>query len=129
MDLAEADYINLLSAPNIPQEGELKPTIMLTAVKISSLPNIKTAKDFMELTKNDLKRTSSEFTLKDSGIATIGGKEMYKLVHTVNKKGFKHTREWYTAIIKDYALIIVVHNVDDESKAVTDEILKSVSFK
>jgi hypothetical protein len=129
-NLAKARTLNLLCVSKFPLDaGEIGPSVIAYAEKLSP-EGINNGKGYLQVYKRQIEKTG--FTYKFENIKTVyvGGKNMDMLKGSVDYgAAVKTTQEFYTRIMGEYAFCFVVTYIDDESKAETDKIMDSVSFK
>ncbi len=130
MELGQAKTLNLLMASKFPLGGtEAGPSILIISEKVSLLQGVKSGEDYLESSKKLMTETEIPYEFKDITTAKIGGKDMHTMQTTINAGEIVLTQNYYSTIIDGYAFNIILTSVDDASKAETDKILKSITFK
>lgn len=126
-NLANADLLDLLTASKYPLNGkESGPSINVSALKLGSIGDIKTSKEYVELLQEQLE---SPYVLKEVTTAQISGKTMDVVQVAITNNGVTRSQDAYITIVNDYILGVVVTYVDEESKTETDQILQSISLE
>ncbi|MHA6531880.1 hypothetical protein [Paenibacillus sp. BAC0078] len=130
LDLAKTKTLNLLMASKFPLDsGKTGPSAVAVAEKISMLQGIKTGKDYLESSKKLLVDSKLPYEFKDVTTVKVGGKDMDLMQATINTGTVVVTQDYYSIIMDGYALNFILTYTDDASKAETDKILESVTFK
>ncbi|MNO64153.1 hypothetical protein D3C76_548770 [compost metagenome] len=130
LDLASLKTLNLLMASQYPLDsGELGPSVVIVAEKVSLLQGVKTGKDYLEASKKFMMESQLPYNYKDFTTAKVGGKDMDVMQITIENGDLVVTQDYYSTIIDGYAFNMIFTYVDDEMKAATDKIVQSVSFK
>ncbi|WP_244169657.1 MULTISPECIES: hypothetical protein [Paenibacillus] len=130
LDLAKTKTLNLLMASEFPLDsGKSGPSAIAVAEKVSMLQGIKTGKDYLESSKKLMKDSKLPYEFEDIKTVKVGGKDMDLMKASINTGAAVVTQEYYSTIIDGYAFNLILSYVDEKSKAETDKILESVSFK
>lgn len=130
LDLAKTKTLNLLMASQFPLDsGKTGPSTIAVAEKISMLQGIKTGKDYLESSKKLLVDSKLPYEFKDITTVKVGGKDMDLMQASINTGTVVVTQDYYSMILDGYALNFILTYTDDASKAETDKILESVTFK
>ncbi|WP_019911274.1 hypothetical protein [Paenibacillus sp. HW567] len=130
LDLAKTKTLNLLMASKFPLDsGKTGPSAVAVAEKISMLQGIKSGKDYLEASKKLLVDSKLPYEFKDVTSVKVGGKDMDLMQATINTGTVVVTQDYYSIIMEGYALNFILTYTDDASKAETDKILESVTFK
>ncbi|MDN8588472.1 hypothetical protein Q0V21_06800 [Paenibacillus sp. 11B] len=131
IELSQAKTLNLLMASQYPLDGgQVGPSAMAIAEKVSLLQGIRTGKDYLEATKKFMVNSQFPYEYKEFTTETIGGKEMDLMQITMDAgNGSTITQDYYSTIIEGYAFNFIFTYLDDTSKAEIDTIKKSVQFK
>nr|WP_154887789.1 hypothetical protein [Paenibacillus xylanexedens] len=131
MELSQTKTLNLLMASQYPLDGgQIGPSAMAIAEKVSLLQGIRTGEDYLKATKKFMEDSNFPYEYKDFTKETIGGKEMDLMQITTDAgDGSKITQEYYSTIIEGYAFNFIFTYLDEDSKAEIDNIKKSVQFK
>ncbi|MNZ54326.1 hypothetical protein D3C78_722250 [compost metagenome] len=130
LDLASIKTLNLLMASKYPLDsGELGPSVVIVAEKVSLLQGIKTGKDYLEASKKFMIESQLPYNYKDMTTAKVGGKDMDLMQITVENGDMVVTQDYYCSIIEGYAFNMIITYADEDMKAEADEIVKSFTFK
>ncbi|OKP98159.1 hypothetical protein A3849_11890 [Paenibacillus sp. P46E] len=130
LDLAKTKTLNLLMASEFPLDsGKSGPSAIAVAEKVSMLQGIKTGKDYLESSKKLMTDSKLPYEFEDIKTVKVGGKDMDLMKASINTGAAVVTQEYYSTIIDGYAFNLILSYVDEKSKAETDKILESVSFK
>ncbi|MGN7763797.1 hypothetical protein [Paenibacillus sp. 22594] len=130
LDLAKTKTLNLLMASEFPLDsGKSGPSAIAVAEKVSMLQGIKTGKDYLESSKKLMTDSKLPYEFEDIKTVKVGGKDMDLMKASINNGAAVVTQEYYSTIIDGYAFNLILSYVDEKSKAETDKILESVSFK
>jgi hypothetical protein len=131
IELSQAKTLNLLMASQYPLDGgQVGPSAMAIAEKVSLLQGIRTGKDYLEATKKFMVDSQFPYEYKEFTTETIGGKEMDLMQITMDAgNGSTITQDYYSTIIEGYAFNFIFTYLDDTTKAEIDTIKKSVQFK
>ncbi|MNO34535.1 hypothetical protein D3C76_245720 [compost metagenome] len=130
LDLAKTKTLNLLMASEFPLDsGKTGPSAIAVAEKVSMLQGIKNGKDYLESSKKLMVDTKLPYEFEDIKTVKVGGKDMDLMKTSINTGNGVVNQEYYSTIIDGYALNFILTYVDEKSKAETDKILESVSFK
>ncbi|KOY15840.1 hypothetical protein [Paenibacillus xylanivorans] len=131
IELSQAKTLNLLMASQYPLDGgQVGPSAMAIAEKVSLLQGIRTGKDYLEATKKFMVDNQFPYEYKEFTTETIGGKEMDLMQITMDAgNGSTITQDYYSTIIEGYAFNFIFTYLDDKTKAEIDTIKKSVQFK
>ena len=131
MELSQTKTLNLLMASQYPLDGgQLGPSAMAIAEKVSLLQGIRTGEDYLKATKKFMEDSNFPYEYKDFTTETIGGKEMDLMQITMNAAdGSTVTQEYYSTIIEGYAFNFIFTYLDEQTKSEIDNIKKSVQFK
>ncbi|MBA9085622.1 hypothetical protein FHR92_002089 [Fontibacillus solani] len=130
LDLASIKTLNLLMASQYPLDsGQLGPSVVIVAEKVSLLQGVKTGKDYLEASKKFMIDSQLPYNYKDITTAKVGGKDMDMMQITIENGDMVITQDYYCSIIDGYAYNMIFTYADDEMKAETDKIVQSVSFK
>ncbi|PZM66351.1 hypothetical protein [Paenibacillus dendritiformis] len=129
-DLEELEYLNLLMVTRYPL-GEVKvnPSFMCIAENMSKKRGIKTGTDYLLTTKKMF--TDAKFSYESGEITSInlGGIDFETTEMYFSSAMGEVTIKYYVSIINEYALSFIFTYIDDETKAVTDKVVESISFK
>lgn len=131
IELSQTKTLNLLMASKYPLDGgQVGPSAMAIAEKVSLLQGIRTGKDYLEATKKFMVDSQFPYDYKEITTETIGGKEMDLMQITMDAgDGSTITQDYYSTIVEGYAFNFIFTYMDDATKAETDTIKKSVQFK
>ncbi|WP_405153515.1 hypothetical protein [Paenibacillus sp. FSL K6-0108] len=131
IELSQAKTLNLLMASQYPLDGgQVGPSAMAIAEKVSLLQGIRTGKDYLKATKKFMEDSQFPYEYKEFTTETIGGKEMDLMQITMDAgNGSTITQDYYSTIIEGYAFNFIFTYLDDTTKAEIDNIKKSVQFK
>ncbi|QOS80505.1 hypothetical protein JNUCC31_06250 [Paenibacillus sp. JNUCC31] len=131
IELSQTKTLNLLMASQYPLDGgQVGPSAMAIAEKVSLLQGIRTGKDYLEATKKFMVDSQFPYEYKELTTETIGGKEMDLMQITMDAgDGSTITQDYYSTIIEGYAFNFIFTYLDDKTKAEIDTIKKSVQFK
>ncbi|OME97998.1 hypothetical protein BK124_12180 [Paenibacillus amylolyticus] len=131
IELSQTKTLNLLMASKYPLDaGQVGPSAIAVAEKVSLLQGIRTGKDYLEATKKFMMDSQFPYDYKEMTTETIGGKEMDLMQITMDPgDGSTVTQDYYSTIIEGYAFNFIFTYVDDKTKAEIDTIKKSVQFK
>ncbi|QLG39069.1 hypothetical protein HW560_13835 [Paenibacillus sp. E222] len=131
IELSQAKTQNLLMASQYPLDGgQVGPSAMAIAEKVSLLQGIRTGKDYLKATKKFMMDSQFPYEYKEFTTETIGGKEMDLMQITMDAgDGSTITQDYYSTIIEGYAFNFIFTYLDDTTKAEIDNIKKSVQFK
>ncbi|MDK8191895.1 hypothetical protein QP794_17545 [Paenibacillus sp. UMB7766-LJ446] len=131
IELSQTKTLNLLMASQYPLDGgQVGPSAMAIAEKVSLLQGIRTGKDYLEATKKFMVDSQFPYEYKEFTTETIGGKEMDLMQITMDAgNGSTITQDYYSTIIEGYAFNFIFTYLDDTTKAEIDTIKKSVQFK
>ncbi|MGQ8872659.1 hypothetical protein [Paenibacillus sp. TSA_86.1] len=131
MELSQTKTLNLLMASQYPLDGgQVGPSAMAIAEKVSLLQGILTGKDYLKATKKFMEDSNFPYEYKDFTTETIGGKQMDLMQITMDAgNGTTITQEYYSTIKEGYAFNFIFTYLDDQTKAEIDNIKKSVQFK
>ncbi|GGF67297.1 hypothetical protein GCM10010912_10330 [Paenibacillus albidus] len=130
LDLAEAKTLNLLMTSKYPLDGgQVGPSTMIVAEKVSMLQGVKSGKDYLEASKKLMVESQLPYDFKEISTTKVGGKDMDLMQATINNGEKLITQDYYSAIIDGYAFNFIFTYVDEATKAETDKILSSVEFK
>jgi hypothetical protein len=130
LDLAQTKTLNLLMASQFPLDsGKSGPSAIAVAEKISMLQGIKDGKDYLESSKKQMVATKLPYEFEEVKSVKVGGKDMDVMKVSINTGAAVVNQEYYSKIIEGYAFNLILTYVDDASKAETDKILESISFK
>ncbi|MFC9709351.1 hypothetical protein ACFTRD_14490 [Paenibacillus sp. NPDC056933] len=131
IELSQTKTLNLLMASQYPLDGgQVGPSAMAIAEKVSLLQGIRTGKDYLEATKKFMVDSQFPYEYKEFTTETIGGKEMDLMQITMDAgDGSTITQDYYSTIIEGYAFNFIFTYLDDATKAEIDTIKKSVQFK
>ncbi|PWW43353.1 MULTISPECIES: hypothetical protein [Paenibacillus] len=131
IELSQAKTLNLLMASQYPLDGgQVGPSAMAIAEKVSLLQGIRTGKDYLKATKKFMMDSQFPYEYKEFTTETIGGKEMDLMQITMDAgNGSTITQDYYSTIIEGYAFNFIFTYLDDTTKAEIDNIKKSVQFK
>lgn len=131
LDLAKTKTLNLLMASKFSLDsGEIGPSIVSVAEKLSMLQGIKDGKDYLEAYIKQAKASQLPYEFAEITTVKVGGKDMDMLKGTIDNGDLGVvTQEYYSTLIEGYSFNFILTYVDDASKAETDKILESVSFK
>ncbi|MDQ0724988.1 hypothetical protein QF049_006249 [Paenibacillus sp. W4I10] len=131
IELSQTKTLNLLMASQYPLDGgQVGPSAMAIAEKVSLLQGIRTGKDYLEATKKFMVDSQFPYDYKEMTTETIGGKEMDLMQITMDPgDGSTVTQDYYSTIIEGYAFNFIFTYMDDKTKAEIDTIKKSVQFK
>ncbi|TCZ74619.1 hypothetical protein E0485_19340 [Paenibacillus albiflavus] len=128
-DLAEQKLLNLAMASKFPMgEAVLNPSVISNAEKVSK-SQVKTSKDYLEATKKIIIASQIPYQFKEITSVKVGGKDFDVLETSLSQDGGNLTQKIYSTLMNGYALNLIITYVDDESKAETDKLIESVSFK
>lgn len=110
--------------------GKVGPSIVSVAEKLSMLQGIKDGKDYLEAYIKQAKASQLPYEFAEITTVKVGGKDMDMLKGTIDNGDLGVvTQEYYSTLIEGYSFNFILTYVDDASKAETDKILESVSFK
>ncbi|WFA85578.1 hypothetical protein [Paenibacillus amylolyticus] len=131
IELSQTKTLNLLMASKYPLDaGQVGPSAIAVAEKVSLLQGIRTGKNYLEATKKFMVDSQFPYDYKEMTTETIGGKEMDLMQITMDPgDGSTVTQDYYSTIIEGYAFNFIFTYVDDKTKAEIDTIKKSVQFK
>ncbi|WP_145413695.1 hypothetical protein [Paenibacillus xylanexedens] len=131
MELSQTKTLNLLMASQYPLDGgQVGPSAMAIAEKVSLLQGIRTGEDYLKATKKFMEDSNFPYEYKDFTKETIGGKEMDLMQITMDAgDGSTITQEYYSTIIEGYAFNFIFTYLDEKTKSEIDNIKKSVQFK
>ncbi|WJM06977.1 hypothetical protein [Paenibacillus sp. PK1-4R] len=131
IELSQTKTLNLLMASKYPLDGgQVGPSAIAIAEKVSLLQGIRTGKDYLEATKKVMVDSQFPYDYKEITTETIGGKEMDLMQITMDPgDGSTVTQDYYSTIIEGYAFNFIFTYMDDKTKAEIDTIKKSVQFK
>ncbi|MOA09005.1 hypothetical protein D3C78_1288110 [compost metagenome] len=130
LDLASMKTLNLLVASQYPLDsGQLGPSVVIVAEKVSLLQGVKNGKDYLEASKKFMIESQLPYDYKDITTTKVGGKDMDMMQVTIENGDMVITQDYYSSIIDGYAFNIIITYADDAMKAETDKIVQSVSFK
>ncbi|WP_434749933.1 hypothetical protein [Paenibacillus amylolyticus] len=131
IELSQTKTLNLLMASQYPLDGgQVGPSAMAIAEKVSLLQGILTGEDYLKATKKFMEDSNFPYEYKDFTTETIGGKQMDLMQITMDAgNGNTITQEYYSTIIEGYAFNFIFTYVDEQTKAEIDNIKKSVQFK
>ncbi|MCW3791561.1 hypothetical protein OM416_08215 [Paenibacillus sp. LS1] len=131
IELSQTKTLNLLMASKYPLDaGEVGPSAIAVAEKVSLLQGIRTGKDYLVATKKFMEDSQFPYDYKEMTTETIGGKEMDLMQITMDAgDGSTITQDYYSTIIEGYAFNFIFTYMDDKTKAEIDTIKKSVQFK
>lgn len=129
-DLSLTKTLNLLMASKYPLGGiEQGGSIMIIAEKVSLLQGVKSGEDYLKASRKIMEENQLPYEFKEITTTKVGGKDMDVMQVLINAGDMVATQEYYSIITEGYALNIITTYFDDESKAETDKIIKSVTFK
>lgn len=130
LDLAKTKTLNLLMASKFPLDsGKTGPSAIAVAEKISMLQGIKNGKDYLESSKKLMVDSQLPYEFQEIKTVKVGGKDLDMMQATINTGEMVVTQEYYSSIIEGYAFNLILTYTDEASKAETDKILESISFK
>ncbi|MDT3426394.1 hypothetical protein J2Z22_001920 [Paenibacillus forsythiae] len=130
LDLSKSKTLNLLVTSKFPVDsGKVGPSAIAVAEKVSLLQGVKDGKDYLEASKKLMVDSKLPYEFKDISTVKVGGKEMYTMQASINTGQDIVTQDYYSSIIDGYAFNLILTYIDAESKAETDKILESVTFK
>jgi len=128
LDLAELKVLNLAMVSKFPLGTELNPTVISNAEKVNK-SQVKTSKEYLEATKKMVIATQVPYQFKEITSVKVGGKDFDVLEANLSLEGVNLTQKFYCTLMNGYALNLITAYADDETKAETDKIIESVSFK
>lgn len=129
-DLAQSKTLNLLMASQYPLDsGKTGASAIAIAEKVSMLQGIKDAKGYLESTKKQMLETKLPYEFESISTVKVGGKDVEVMKASIDTGAVVAKQEYYCKMIDGYAFNLIVTYVDDESKAATDKVLESLSFK
>ncbi|PQP85101.1 hypothetical protein C0Q44_11615 [Paenibacillus sp. PCH8] len=131
IELSQTKTLNLLMASKYPLDGgQIGPSAMAIAEKVSLLQGIRTGKDYLKATKKFMEDSQFPYDYKEMTTETIGGKKMDLMQITMDAgDGTTITQDYYSSIIEGYAFNFIFTYLGDETKAEIDTIKKSVQLK
>ncbi|CAI6076886.1 hypothetical protein PAECIP112173_02451 [Paenibacillus sp. JJ-100] len=131
LELSQTKTLNLLMASQYPLDGgQLGPSAMAIAEKVSLLQGVRTGKDYLKATKKFMEDSNFPYDYQDFTKETIGGKEMDLMEVKIDAgDGSTITQEYMSTIINGYAFNFIFTYVDDASKSEIEKIKKSIQFK
>ncbi|WP_379152955.1 hypothetical protein [Paenibacillus sp. sgz5001063] len=130
LDLAKTKTLNLLMASEFPLDsGKTGASAISVAEKVSMLQGIKDGKDYLESSKKLMEDSKLPYEFEAIKTVKVGGKDMDMMKASINTGAALVTQEYYSTIIDGYAFNLILTYVDEKTKAETDKILESVSFK
>lgn len=132
IDASELNTVYLLTAfqHEIGAPVEFNPSFTLIAEKISQAPGINEGKDYLYHTQRLLEETKIGYKFdKKVERKNLGGKDFDILNSSVKYLDIEINQSYYTAVMKGYALsVIMSYNSEDQKKAL-EETLNSLNFK
>ncbi|AIQ68663.1 hypothetical protein PGRAT_14330 [Paenibacillus graminis] len=130
LDLAKTKTLNLLMASEFPLDsGKTSPSVIAVAEKVSMLQGIKNGKDYLESSKKLMVDSKLPYKFEDIKTVKVGGKDMDLMKASIDAGAGVVNQEYYSTIIDGYAFNLILTYIDEKSKAETDKIVESVSFK
>ncbi|MBR2564220.1 MAG: hypothetical protein IKE29_06320 [Paenibacillus sp.] len=131
LELSQTKTLNLLMASQYPLDGgQLGPSAMAIAEKVSLLQGVRTGEDYLKATKKFMEDSNFPYDYQDFTKETIGGKEMDLMEVKIDAgDGSTITQEYMSTIINGYAFNFIFTYVDDASKSEIEKIKKSIQFK
>ena len=131
VELSDIRSLNLLTVMKHPlgKPVNFNPNFICMAEKVSDVPQVKSGKDYIEATKQNLKMAGIKIEFGKEYVTTVGGVK-FDTVDLLMKQGpFPVDQTYYAAKIKDYALCFILSFDSKEAKAELDKILAGVNFK
>ena len=131
LELSQTKTLNLLMASQYPLDGgQLGPSAMAIAEKVSLLQGVRTGEDYLKATKKFMEDSNFPYDYQDFTKETIGGKEMDLMEVKIDAgDGSTITQEYMSTINNGYAFNFIFTYVDDASKSEIEKIKKSIQFK
>ena len=107
---------------------EVNPSILSLAENVSVLPGIKTGCDYLFHARKLLERSAMKVSVKDGCQTTqINGASLGYIDTTMNVGSREIRQRYYACVQGEHALSIIQTYVDDETKQLVDDPLKSLS--
>ncbi|MEM1058220.1 MAG: hypothetical protein AAGK14_03150 [Verrucomicrobiota bacterium] len=103
-------------------------SVISVAERVGGLPGINSGQDYLYHAKQLLLQASVGYKEVDQGTTTIGGRSFDTLTMHLDNGGSTIIQDYYSAIVRDYALCFVTTYVDDEGKAKCQQVLETVAF-
>jgi hypothetical protein len=132
IDASELDSVNLFTVYEHPPGTPVSynPSLACVAEKVGHLPGIKRGSDYLFHMNQVLERSRMNIEITDDIYSEdIGGVSFDVQEMELNVSGFRIRQKYYAAIIKDYALGIVMSSTTDEEQEALEEILATMELK
>jgi hypothetical protein len=129
---SEVTTVNLFAALKHPLGAPVpyNPNISCVAERIRHVPGIQKGKDYLFHAKKLLESGQMQFDFpKEISSESIGGREFDVMYTEASMAGITIRQKYYAAVMKGYALILVVSFTTDEEELALQKILDTVVLK
>ncbi|MFM9279710.1 hypothetical protein [Paenibacillus jiagnxiensis] len=128
---AQKRVLNLFEASQFPlSESTPNTSVMVVAEKILKLQNINSGAEYLEASKKILMKSELPYEFEPIIPVTVGGKTFDVMKASIDFGGNEIITQYYYSILLDnYTFNIITTSYDDESQAVVQKIIDSVTFK
>ncbi len=131
LDASELNSVPLLIIFKYPVGSavDFNPSFSSVAEKVSQMPGITRGSDYLFHVKKILQQAQMKYTIADTiRTETVGGVSFDVLDATLSAGSLVVNQKYYTAIMKGYALsLIVTYSTPDDQKELTS-LLSSIAF-
>jgi hypothetical protein len=131
LEEAESRSVDLVVATKHPMGSPVasNPSIICTAERLSGFPGTKTGKDYLFNCRRILEAGQIKHSFpKQVYSKLLGGVEFHVMTVESPWLGATVRQEYHAAIMKDYALVIVISFLTEEERAVLREALNTLTF-
>ena len=129
LDTSLLNTLNLLAVFKYPVGSGMRhnPSFGCVAEKITRFPSL-TARDYLIGTKSFMQKSQVPYTFREIYSRSIGGRGFVVLPAQAPLNGAIVYQNYYTRIMKGYALVFIITYSTDEELRPLEEMLKSVRF-
>jgi hypothetical protein len=131
LDASELNNVNLLVVYKYPPGTPVpyNPSLACVAEKVGHLPGIKTGSDYLYHVKKLMERSQLKYDFAENIYSEkIGGVSFDVQDTEVNVGAFRIQQKYYAAIMKGYALGIVLSSTTKEEQEALKQILTAIDF-
>ncbi|MFB5675836.1 hypothetical protein ACE3NQ_09445 [Paenibacillus terreus] len=131
LEWAQKRVLNLFGASELPlSESTPNTSVMVVAEKILKLQNINSGAEYLEASKKILMKSELPYEFEPIKPVTVGGKTFAVMKASIDFGGNEIITQYYYSILLDnYTFNIITTSYDDESQAVVQKIIDSVTFR
>lgn len=132
MDAGELNTVNLLMVYRYPPGTPVSynPSLICVAEKVSHLPGIKKGSDYLYQVKRLMKTTQLKYKFAENIYSQKIGEVSFDVQDTEITVGtFRIQQKYYAAIMKGYALGIVLSSSTKEEQESLQQILSAIHFE